>query len=119
MSSEFRKHIPTNIRNELMSRTVCANYPHNQAPGCKGYMCPMWLTHGGVFDESGFQIDHIVEVKHGGTNELLNLQMLCPSCHAVKTKRCAKQKWDFTSQEIDSGRSHMQMEVSSNKRQKK
>jgi 5-methylcytosine-specific restriction endonuclease McrA len=118
MFSDLRKHIPANIRNELICRTVCANDPNNQAPGCKGYFCPMWLGYGGTFDEAGFQIDHIVEVKHGGTNELSNLQLLCPSCHAVKTKRCAKQKWDFTSQEIDFGVSHMEI-IRSNKRQKK
>ena len=75
----------------------------------------MWQLQSGYFDESGFQIDHIVEVKHGGTNEITNLQMLCPSCHSVKTKRCAVQKWDFNSIEIDAGRAHMEI---SNKKQK-
>jgi hypothetical protein len=69
----------------------------------------MWKSNGGYFDESGFQIDHIVEVTHGGSNDITNLQVLCPSCHSVKTKRCAIQSWEFTSDEIDSGRAKMEI----------
>jgi hypothetical protein len=76
----------------------------------------MWKSNGGYFDESGFQIDHIVEVKHGGGNELVNLQMLCPSCHSVKTKRCAQQNWEFTSGEIDFGRAKMETNERKRKR---
>jgi 5-methylcytosine-specific restriction endonuclease McrA len=103
-----RKIIPSSVRKELLERNVCANVPGNFAPGCKDYYCPMWKSNGGYFDESGKQIDHIVEVTHGGSNDITNLQVLCPCCHAVKTKRCAKQKWDFTSDDIDIGRSHME-----------
>jgi len=103
-----RKSIPEATKKELLTRTQCANNPNRQAPGCKNYLCPMWAYRNGQFDESGYEIDHIVEVKHGGTNELSNLQVLCPSCHSVKTKRCARQKWSFTSDEIDSGRAYME-----------
>ena len=64
------------------------------------------------------QIDHIVEVKHGGTNDLSNLQALCPCCHAVKTRRCAQQSWEFTSPEIDSGRANMIIDAPAKKRQR-
>jgi len=104
-----RTYISATIKNELLKNKRCANNPSQQAPGCISYYCPLWVYRNGFFDESGYQIDHIVEVKHGGTNELSNLQLLCPCCHAVKTKRCAKQKWDFTSPEIDQGRSHMEI----------
>ena len=40
-----------------------------------------------AFDESGYQIDHIVELRHGGSNDTSNLQALCPACHSVKTSR--------------------------------
>jgi 5-methylcytosine-specific restriction endonuclease McrA len=102
-----RRTIIASVRKELMERKQCANNPFNAAPGCKEYMCPLWRFNYGFFDESGFQIDHIVEVTHGGTNEITNLQVLCPCCHAVKTKRCAKQGWEFTSAEIDYGRAKM------------
>ena len=111
-----RKSIPAEIKKELLFRKQCANNPSNQAPGCSSYYCPLWAQHGGYFDESGYEIDHIIEVKHGGTNELSNLQLLCPCCHAVKTKRCAKQKWDFTSLEIESGRAHMEISGCKRKR---
>jgi len=102
-----KRIIPTSVKNELLLRQKCANKPGNFAPGCKDYICPVWTFNNGEFDESGFQIDHIVEVSHGGSNELTNLQVLCPSCHSVKTKRCAKQNWEFNSLDIDIGRSHM------------
>ena len=105
-----RRKITLSIRNELLNRIVCANHPQFPAPGCKDYICPMWKCNGGLFDESGKEIDHIIEVIQNGTNELSNLQVLCPCCHSVKTKRCAKQKWDFNSIEIDSGVSHMDTE---------
>ena len=104
-----RRVIPAAVRHELMSRKTCANVPGNFAPGCRNYICPMWKSNGGYFDDSGFQIDHIVEVTHGGSNDITNLQVLCPSCHAVKTKRCAIQSWEFTSDEIDSGRAKMEI----------
>lgn len=34
----------------------------------------------------GFDIDHIVELRDGGKDELENLQALCALCHAKKTR---------------------------------
>jgi 5-methylcytosine-specific restriction endonuclease McrA len=109
--STKRKTLKVNVREQLLAKTQCANAPLVPAPGCIGYRCPIWLSNYGYFDESGKEIDHIVEVKHGGTNELSNLQVLCPCCHSVKTKRCAKQKWDFNSLEIEYGKAHMETET--------
>ena len=105
-----RKPISAKVRNELLLRNQCANRPGVFAPGCKDYICPLWKSNNGSFDESGYEIDHIIEVTHGGSNDLDNLQLLCPCCHSVKTKRCAKQKWQFTSDEIDDGRSFMDID---------
>ena len=33
-----------------------------------------------------YQIDHIIPIKHGGTDNYDNLQTLCVNCHAIKTK---------------------------------
>lgn len=57
-------------------RYTCAKIPN--------YTCPMG---GKPFDESGYDIDHIKELRHGGSNDSSNLQALCPSCHRVKTTR--------------------------------
>jgi len=111
-----RRTIPAAVRHELLSRKTCANIPNKFAPGCRNYICPIWKSNGGYFDESGFQIDHIIEVTHGGTNELSNLQVLCPCCHSVKTKRCAIQSWEFTSDEIDNGRAKMEIGLGKRKR---
>jgi len=49
-----------------------------------GYICPLDKK---PFDESGYEIDHIVELCNGGSNEDTNLQALCIMCHRVKTSR--------------------------------
>lgn len=108
MSGYNRKTISKKVIKTLDEIVYCNNVPGKFAPGCKDYICPMWKSNNGMFDESGKQIDHIVEVTHGGTNDISNLQVLCPCCHSVKTKRCAKQKWDFTSEDIDIGVAHME-----------
>jgi len=114
-----RRIIPAHVRNELLSRKTCANNPSNFAVGCRNYICPLWKCNEGMFDESGKEIDHIIEVTRGGTNDILNLQVLCPSCHAVKTKRCAKQSWGFNSIEIDQGAAYMETDNSLKKRRRK
>ena len=35
--------------------------------------------------DEGNQVDHIVERRHGGTDDLHNLQTLCVRCHQAKT----------------------------------
>jgi len=50
----------------------------------EGYKCPLDKK---PFDESGYEIDHIIELCNGGSNEDTNLQALCIMCHRVKTSR--------------------------------
>ena len=82
-----RKAIAKATRERIVRRqnSRCANRPDAVAVGCKAYACPMWALPGrcGAFDEAGFEIDHIVEVSHGGDDGPDNLQALCPCCHAV------------------------------------
>ena len=68
----------------------CANKPHINLCGLEGYSCPLWRAldlFRGNFDESGYDIDHIIPLASGGSNSEDNLQALCKSCHGVKTKR--------------------------------
>lgn len=53
----------------------------------ENYDCPLWSKNDGSFDESGYEIDHIVEFSISKNNDINNLQALCHSCHSVKTKR--------------------------------
>jgi hypothetical protein len=55
----------------------------------EGYNCPF---QGKTFDESGFQIDHLIEIADGGTNDIDNLQALCPCCHSFKTLQSARSR---------------------------
>ena len=67
----------------------CANGPKYNGKGLIGYNCPLWKSeyHKGSFDESGYEIDHIVEHCLTGDDSENNLQALCISCHRVKTRR--------------------------------
>jgi len=66
----------------------CANKPESNIIGLENYDCPLWKDpdNPGSFDKSSYNIDHIIEYAIGGTNDIDNLQALCISCHAVKTK---------------------------------
>ena len=35
--------------------------------------------------DATYEIDHIVELQHGGTNNIDNLVALCRNCHGKKT----------------------------------
>lgn len=60
------------------------------AANVSDYTCPLG---GNPFDEAGYEIDHIVELCNGGTNDESNLQALCLMCHRVKSNRnSTKQK---------------------------
>lgn len=36
---------------------------------------------------SATEVDHIIPLRHGGTNDISNLQALCKPCHSRKTAR--------------------------------
>lgn len=38
-----------------------------------------------LFDEGGFDINHIIEVAAGGTNDTDNLEAVCKCCHGIIT----------------------------------
>lgn len=89
----------------------CANSPFTSAIGVKGYRCLLWILNNGIFDESGYEIDHIDEFCKGGKTDIVNSQALCPNCHSVKTKRFTKQKGiKFTSREIEDRRAIMDID---------
>lgn len=48
-------------------------------------LCVLCLADGRAVPAT--EVDHIVAVEHGGTDELSNLQSLCTPCHRHKTAR--------------------------------
>jgi 5-methylcytosine-specific restriction endonuclease McrA len=69
----------------------CAN-KNSTIKGLDGYQCPLWKSNDGTFDESGYQIDHIIELADNGEDTIDNCQALCLSCHRVKTTRFTTKK---------------------------
>ena len=102
------------IINEILEKqnNKCANTPNNDSINLKGYDCLLWITNFGYFDESGYDIDHIVEHCFEKDDTKENLQALCPNCHSVKTKRFMKQTKPtdmprYNSVDLHQGRAYM------------
>jgi len=82
----------------------CANEPGKKLRGLDGYKCPLWQIPGrnqGCFDESGYEIDHIVEYCVSKDDSVKNLHALCKMCHLVKTKRFAMSDRSESSEKTD------------------
>lgn len=68
----------------------CANDPNNTDPWFKDYKCLLYIRNDveekdqGLFDGASYQCDHKDGNRSNNTYE--NCQLLCPNCHAVKTK---------------------------------
>lgn len=109
-----RKTISNKIKTELIKEqnNKCANAPNKHSINLEGYDCLLWKYMDGCFDESGGEVDHIIEhcfEKYDGKD---NLQVLCPNCHTVKTKRFMTQNKltnmpRFNSVELHQGRMYM------------
>ena len=82
-----------NIASRILSRQ---GYKCNNSPGSKfreqyNYSCLLHESESpsrerGMFDHSGYQLDHIIPVSKGGMSTLENGQALCPNCYMVKTR---------------------------------
>ena len=100
------RYIKTKVIRELVDESdKCANYPNSDV--IKNYNCPMWIMNNGLFDESGYNIDHKEEFSKTHNNDLSNLQLLCVCCHKVKTKLFMDNKCEFTSTQISRGAGFM------------
>lgn len=74
----YKRKVSESTKKQVAGRQRfrCATVPN--------YACPLRNE---PFDEAGYDIDHIVELRNGGSNDISNLQALCPTCHRVKTSR--------------------------------
>lgn len=78
MSLSVRSFPTDSTKYQILVRQAfaCAKIPN--------YTCPILDK---LFDEAGYDIDHVLPLADGGSNDISNLQALCPSCHRVKTAR--------------------------------
>jgi 5-methylcytosine-specific restriction endonuclease McrA len=88
-TNNTRSKLPESMKKRVAAKQnfKCANKPGSELKGLEKYNCAIWKHRDGTFDESLYQIDHIEEYSISQNNDISNLQALCPSCHAVKTKR--------------------------------
>ena len=116
----YRKTINQKTRELISERqgNKCANSLYNPAINLTDYKCLLWKYEGGYFDASGYDIDHIDEVSRTKDNGLENLQALCHSCHAVKTKKFKQNKTYFTSTELHNGSGIMDIDKPESKKRK-
>lgn len=73
------------------SRTTAAEWKrlHRLAKQRLPYRCAQCGAEP-VTGRGGLELDHVVPVAEGGTDGFDNLQWLCASCHAEKSRREAK-----------------------------
>jgi 5-methylcytosine-specific restriction endonuclease McrA len=90
-----------------MKKQIAGRQRFMCAATVQGYTCPL---NGLPFDEAGYEIDHIVPLSEGGSNDASNLQALCLMCHRVKSNRACvgiaktsapkKKAWNIRDTEI-------------------
>jgi 5-methylcytosine-specific restriction endonuclease McrA len=115
---EPRKYISDLKKKIVLERqnNKCANNPDKPALNLENYNCLLWICYDGDFDDAGCQFDHINEFSISKDNSLPNIQALCPNCHSVKSKKCANNKFMFTTTELAKGRELMKIDKPAKKR---
>jgi hypothetical protein len=119
-SKQKSRYISNNIKQQVLQKQsyTCANSPFAPALNLHDYKCLLWICQNGLFDESGYDFDHIDEHCITSDNSISNIQALCPNCHRVKTKKFMKQKQDFTTKQLAIGQQYMDMDEKPLKRKK-
>lgn len=88
------RNVSESVKKQIAGRQKfrCANSTNVTLIGLENCSCPLWEIDGmdkGLFGESCYEIDHIVEHSISHNDDEKNLQALCLMCHSVKTKRFA------------------------------
>lgn len=79
----------TNNKRTLLTSSYKWRLLRQQVIKRDNYLCQECLK-AGIFT-SGAEVDHIVPISKGGTDNLDNLQLLCKRCHAQKTYKESRQ----------------------------
>lgn len=73
-----RAAISARIHRRSVSETRKKHVAASQQWRCAGHGCAKMLS-------AYYEIDHVIPLEHGGSNEIDNLVALCRECHAKKT----------------------------------
>ena len=85
----------------IKQKSKCANSPGSNLHNIENYECRLWKHYDGTFDpDEGFEADHIIEYCVSKDTSVSNMQLLCPSCHRVKTKNFLKNKKSTKSKKL-------------------
>jgi 5-methylcytosine-specific restriction endonuclease McrA len=82
-TSIYRGRARETQRKASGSSSIRARLCRDQGDSCAGL-----LKESGRYESCGHDVtdcDHIVELRHGGDDDITNLQMLCHDCHLAKT----------------------------------
>jgi len=76
--SKFNRYIPESTRKQILGdqKFRCANSPDSNIRFINNFNCPRWQIKGfdkGLFIQSNYELDHIIEVSLGGSNDISNL----------------------------------------------
>lgn len=76
-----RHHEQRKIKEMEKEKRNVSAYRKKQVAASQGWTCAMCKQ---ILD-ANFETDHIIPLHQGGSNDISNLQSLCPNCHSRKT----------------------------------
>ncbi len=82
MNVYFDNAATTSIRKEVIDKmSFVSETKKKYVASSQGWKCATC----GVQLPGSFEVDHIIRLEHGGTNEINNLRAQCRNCHGEKT----------------------------------
>jgi 5-methylcytosine-specific restriction endonuclease McrA len=75
------------LRNAARVKKAAQRNGLTHCPGFDDAGCGRELDYTTPLTPASAEADHILEVKHGGTDELGNLRVICRSCNGRRNKR--------------------------------
>jgi 5-methylcytosine-specific restriction endonuclease McrA len=88
-------NVRKNTKRRWLSEVTKRIIAHDQSYMCMGSVCE-----GDIMLPQTWEVDHVRPLHLGGSNDLYNLQVLCPNCHALKTLTETQKRYKKRQEEI-------------------